>query len=227
LAEVIGGASRVFAENGFLRTQMADIAREAALSPAALYQYAENKEALFYWCIEVAVDPSVLAGASLPLPGMDAAVMVERVRQHLDDVPRQKRILSRALRNNRPGDTAEELRSVIAELYDAIARNRRLMAMIERSAQEMPELFEAFYTQMRKPAIDDLTTYLQRRMDHHYLRSLVDVPTTARLVLETTTWFARYRHQDPDSLNYDDVIARETVLDVLVHALLPVEDRRS
>src|SRR4051794_429021 len=56
LKDVISAATRVFADKGYSRTQVADVAREARLSVGALYGYAENKDALFHWCIEAAVD---------------------------------------------------------------------------------------------------------------------------------------------------------------------------
>ena len=220
LKEVIRAATGVFAIKGFTRTQMADIARELRMSPGALYGYAENKDALFHWCIEAAVNPQVLDGATLPLPAVEQAVTLERVRQHLDALLSREGPLARAIVSPHPENITAELRDVIGELYDGTFESRRLQAIIERSAQEMPELFDAFYYRMRRPVIEVLTLYIQMRMDGGYLRPLVDVPTTARLVLETQSWFARHRRGDPDSADIDDAVARATVIDVLSHALI-------
>ena len=48
LEHVVAAAGRVFAELGYRRTRMSDVAREAGLSPGALYTYVEGKEALFH-----------------------------------------------------------------------------------------------------------------------------------------------------------------------------------
>jgi AcrR family transcriptional regulator len=199
---------------------MTDVAAELRLSPGALYGFAENKEALFHWCIEAAVDPAVLDGVELPLPAAGAAVTLERVRLHLDRLISQEGALSGALATRHPKDAGLELAEVIGELYDATFQSRRLQAIIERSALEMPELFDAFYLRMRRPVIDVLTTYVQARVDEGYFRQVVDVAATARLILETQSWFARHRRGDPDSADIDDAAARATVIDVLSHGVL-------
>ena len=45
--QIIVAAKRVFSENGFSKTTMEDIAREAELSPGTLYLYFKNKDELY------------------------------------------------------------------------------------------------------------------------------------------------------------------------------------
>ena len=227
LREVIVAATQVFAAKGFTRAQMSDVARELRMSPGALYGYAEGKDALFHWCIEAAVDPHALDGVTLPLPAVHAGATRERVQEHLDQLLNTEGPLTRALMIREPTDIARELAEVIGELYDGTSRSRHLQDIIERSAQEMPELFDAFYYRMRRTVIVAVTEYLQMRVNDGYLRPLVDVPTTARLVLETQSWFARHRPNDPDSSEIDDATARATVIDVLSHGLLPEQTTRT
>jgi len=63
-------AVRRFARDGYRRTSVSDIAREAHLSPAAVYAYFPNKEALF----EAAVD-------------LDAGALIDRVRVAIEGTP--------------------------------------------------------------------------------------------------------------------------------------------
>jgi AcrR family transcriptional regulator len=63
-------AVRRFARDGFRRTSVSDIAREANLSPAAVYAYFPSKEALF----EAAVD-------------LDAGALIDRVRVAIEGTP--------------------------------------------------------------------------------------------------------------------------------------------
>jgi hypothetical protein len=44
---------------------------------------------------------------------------------------------------------------------------------------------------------------------------------SARLVLETLTWFARHRHWDPDGAAISADLAADTAVDALIHALVP------
>jgi hypothetical protein len=52
------------------------------------------------------------------------------------------------------------------------------------------------------------------------VRPLPDVPTAARLILETVVWFARHRHNSPDSAMIGEAAALETTVDFLVSGLL-------
>ena len=65
--------------------------------------------------------------------------------------------------------------------------------MIERSARELPELADLLNTGLRAPVLDALTQYLDSRAKTGELRATPDTAATARLVLETLTWFARHR----------------------------------
>jgi AcrR family transcriptional regulator len=63
-------AVRRFAHDGYRRTSVSHIARDAHLSPAAVYAYFPNKEALF----EAAVD-------------LDAGALIDRVRVAIEGTP--------------------------------------------------------------------------------------------------------------------------------------------
>jgi AcrR family transcriptional regulator len=63
-------AVRRFARDGYRGTSVSDIARDAHLSPAAVYAYFPNKEALF----EAAVD-------------LDAGALIDRVRVAIEGTP--------------------------------------------------------------------------------------------------------------------------------------------
>jgi hypothetical protein len=66
-----------------------------------------------------------------------------------------------------------------------------------------------------------LTAYLERRVWSGLLRQTPDPAATARLILETLTWFARHRFSDPDGAAIPYPLAEETAVDALLHALLP------
>jgi hypothetical protein len=92
--------------------------------------------------------------------------------------------------------------------------------MIERSARELPELADLLSAGLRSPVLTALTEYLDRRMATGGLRPAPDAAATARLVLETVTWFARHRYSDTYGATITDRLAADTVADALVHALV-------
>jgi hypothetical protein len=92
--------------------------------------------------------------------------------------------------------------------------------MLERSARELPELADLLNTGFYQPVLTALTSYLSLRTSAGLLRRTPAPAATARLVLETLTWFARHRFSDPYGAVISDQLAEETAVDALVHALV-------
>jgi hypothetical protein len=74
---------------------------------------------------------------------------------------------------------------------------------------------------MRAPVLAALAGYLESRAKAGQLRTTPDTAATARLVLETLTWFARHRLSDPYGAAIPAKLARDTAVDALLHALVP------
>jgi AcrR family transcriptional regulator len=118
-------------------------------------------------------------------------------------------------------DPAAELELIMRELFALEEQTARAADMIERSARELPELADLLNTGLRGPVLDALTEYLGRRAKSGELRETPDTAATARLVLETLTWFARHRHSDPYGAAIPSGLAQDTAIDALLHALVP------
>jgi AcrR family transcriptional regulator len=226
--EVLAAAVRVFARDGYRSAHMSDVAREAGLSEAALYRYVDSKEGLFVLAIRHALLLEPLpadgeAGAGFPLAAPSLAEMIHQARDFVAaEVPFGA--LARALRSDdRPGpaNPAAELELIMRELFALEEQTARAADMIERSARELPELADLLNAGLRRPVLDALTEYLGRRAKTGELRETPDTAATARLVLETLTWFARHRHSDPYGAAIPPSLARDTAIDALLHALVP------
>jgi AcrR family transcriptional regulator len=214
LVDVVAAAQRVFAELGYRRTRMSDVAREAGLSPGALYTYVEGKDALFY--LVVSGEPAT----SLPVPNPPVEATISAVEQRLrSGIP--VAAMKRAARSAAPTDPMAELRELVAGLYDAIAGDREFMSVVERSARDIPGMAEQYYRKGRRQFVADFATYLRRRSKQGALRGVPDAAVTARYLIETVAWFAWHRHGDADSAMISDAMARETVLDMATAALGP------
>jgi AcrR family transcriptional regulator len=218
--QVVRAATRVFAERGFRRTQVADIAASLGMSVGSVYTYAQSKEALFHACLVSASPAGESLGLELPLLTPTPSESEAVIRRGLEAI-RSGSVLDAALHLDAPDDVAAELGGIIGDFYDRTARSRQFQALMETSARDLPHLFDAFFVDMRRPALDHLATYLASRIASGHLRPVPDVATTARLVNETQAWFARHRHGDQDADDINDALARSTVIDVLVAGLLP------
>lgn len=221
LDRILRAATKVFATRGYRRTQMADVASEAGVSAGNLYQYVESKEALFHACLATADPDGRAPFGDRPLATPDPAETRNLVESALRTI-RKPGALAAALETDDPADVAGELAGIIGDFYDRTAATRHIQSLIEAAAADRPDLFEAYFVKMRRPALAGLTEYLRRRMGSGHLRQVPDAATTARLINETQAWFARHRPFDQDTDDVpDDATARATVIDVLVAGLLP------
>src|SRR3954471_20340124 len=79
-----------FAADGYRRTSVSDIARDAGLSPAATYAYFRSKEALFEAAVDhdagALVDRARAAISETPVAGREAVVLSE-LADHVNEHP--------------------------------------------------------------------------------------------------------------------------------------------
>lgn len=130
-------------------------------------------------------------------------------------------VLAAALRRRTRTNARGELVGVLEERYGLVERHRRLLALLEQSALDLPELADLYYREARRSQVADLGRYIERRVRAGVFRPVPDPLTTARFVVEAIAWFAWHRRADADSAMIDDQTARATTIDMLATALLP------
>jgi AcrR family transcriptional regulator len=217
---VLAAAVRVFTQDGYRAAHMSDVAREAGLSEAALYRYVDGKESLFVLAIRHALLLEDLPADRFPLKAPSLGQMIGEARSFVADaVPFGS--LAAALAAPSAEDPAAELRVIARELFALESQTREAADMIERSARDLPELADLLNEGIRAPVIGALTDYLASRVKRGQLRATPDTGATARLFLETLTWFARHRFSDPLGVAIATQVAEDTAVDALLHALVP------
>lgn len=216
---MLAAAARVFARTGLKQARMTDIAREMGVAHGSLYNYVESKEALFLLLVEQWGRPGLnLDGRELPLRTPSMANIVERLRRRVHDtLPLPA--LDAALKRRKAGNTKEELRAIVLELFLQTERSRDGATILERSARDVPELFGLFFEQVRRDLFARLTRYVAIRMQDGAFHS-ADPPTTARFIVESVTFFARHRFLDPYPQELDDDVVRQTVVDLITRSLV-------
>ncbi len=87
-----------FAADGFRRTSVSDIAREAGLTPAAAYAYFAGKEGLFQAAVDADAGALIEAARSAAAEGASAReqlfLFVGELRERVDNHPLARRVLS-------------------------------------------------------------------------------------------------------------------------------------
>jgi AcrR family transcriptional regulator len=218
--DLIDAATAVFLEQGYRRTQVADVAARMGLAKGSVYTYVESKEALFASVLRHAdrpgrIDlPDVLPVAT-PSPGETLEVVRERLAEE-GSLP----ALTAALARARVTDVRSELEAILGELYDALARHRTVIELLDRCASDYPELAKVWYQAGREGALALLGRYLDARARRRRLRRFEAGAVAARLVLETLVFWAVHRHWDPAPQAVEEASARRTVLAFLTRALV-------
>jgi AcrR family transcriptional regulator len=218
LAQLVECATRVFIEQGYRRTQMADVAKALGVAKGTLYLYVESKDALFDLVARCAVDDRPFEKAPVlpirtPKPGATLKYVRERLAKN--QVPAA---LTAALGQSRVPDPRAELERIVRELYDALARNRRGIKVLDRSAPDHPELAALWFEGARGGLVGLLGQYLEDRSRRKLLRPVPDAAVAARLLIETVVFWAVHRHWDPHPQPVDDSVAEDTVVRFIVSA---------
>jgi AcrR family transcriptional regulator len=221
LSQLVKRATQVFIEQGYRRTQMADIAAALGVAKGTLYLYVESKDALFDLvarCADGAQSLPALSALPLatPAPGATVAYVRELLAAN-QEIP----ALTAALRRTRVGDARAELEGIVGELYDRLAQHRRGIKLIDRSAVDHPALAALWFEGARGGMRAALGAYLESRIRRRLLRPVPDVAITARMLLETVVFWAVHRHWDAHPQAVDESLARASVIQFIADALIP------
>jgi len=218
--DLVEAATAVFLEQGYRRTQVADVAARMGLSKGSVYTYVESKQALFDCVLRHAdrsdrIDLPETLPVATPPPEATLEMLQGRLAEEVT-LPALNAALSRA----RVANVSAELETVLGELYDALARHRIAIKLLDRCASDYPELAKLWYRAGREGALSLLGRYLDDRARRRRLRRFEDGAIAARIVLETLVFWAVHRHWDPSPQAIDEPSARRTVLFFLCAALV-------
>ncbi len=219
LEQLVDCATQELIAQGYRRTQMAHIAAALGVAKGTLYLYVESKEALFDFVLRHADAPRPFAKIpSLPIRTPRPGATVRYVRDRLS---RESRLpaLESALTRPRVANASAELEAILRELYDVLGRNRCGIKLLDRLSPDLPELGALWFEGARAGAIADLGEYLKTRIRRKQLRPVPDIAAAARLLIETTVFWAVHRHWDAHPQAMDDSVAQDTAVHFLVGAL--------
>jgi AcrR family transcriptional regulator len=210
LEQLVRVATGVFIEQGFRRTQMADIADALGVAKGTLYLYVESKEALFDLACKNADRPFARPDV-LPVPTPKPRATLKLIAERL----------STALAAAPAIDADADLPAIVGGLYDTLASNREGLKLIDRSARELPELAELWFGKARATVVAALAQHLDAGIRAKRLRKAQDTAVAARFVVETCAFWAVHRHWDAAPQAVHDAVARSTVIDLILAAFSP------
>jgi AcrR family transcriptional regulator len=217
LAEIADAAVRVFLDKGYRAAGIGDVSAALGLSHGAVYTYARSKQALLHLALLRTLDPPAVDRLTAPvdLPGLGG---MDRLAV---DWPLALPVLAAAAAD--PAGTG--LGPVVDELYGYVEQRRPTLALVERCAPDLPELFQWYFVEQRRSVFAALGAYLGGRIDAGLLAPVPDVPVAARFVVESIAWFAMHRHGDQDSAELSDDDCRTGVRHLLLAAFPTVRTK--
>ena len=207
LEQLVRSATEVFIEQGYRRTQMADVARALGVAKGTVYLYVESKQALFDLACRFA-DRPFSPPLALPVPTPAPGATLELIRARIAS-QQVFPALAQALSGH------AELADVVGEIYDTLERNKTGLKLIDRSARDLPELAELWFRGARGQLVTALSIYLERLLTV----DVGDGTVAARFIVETCAFWAVHRHWDSDPIRVDDATARAAIVDLVARAL--------
>ncbi|ROP84562.1 TetR family transcriptional regulator [Stella humosa] len=215
LAAVAEAAVRVFTRQGWRLAQVADVAAEAGVATGTIYLYAADKQAL--------LDLAIRAAARLDLPGEAALPAGADMAATLRGALGQRLALPRLAAVADGGPMGPEtLARLLAEVYDLLARERRLVLLLDRLSPELPDMAETYGQAWRAPALGRFAAAIARLAAAGHARRDLDAEAASRAVIEMLAWMAMRRTHDPLPPAGDEAVARATALALAEAALAPV-----
>ena len=217
LSKLVEVATAVFIEQGFRQTRMEDVAEALGVAKGTIYLYVESKEALFDLVCRSA-DRPFEQPPDLPLKSPPAGATIRYIVDRLT-AGQVMPALSDALAGGRR-NTHEELAAISGDIYDAMARNRVGIKLVDRSARDIPELGKIWFGGARGFLVETLSGYLSARIRTRRLRAVVDVGIAARFIVETCAFWAVHRHWDAQRQEIPEERVRAAVVDLVVASLI-------
>lgn len=216
--ELVRAATRVFIEHGYRLTQMSDIAEAVGVAKGTLYGYVESKDVLLWVCLRSADEAGAIPlPETLPIPTLPQGEIGMQVKAALGARLVQP-MLAAALERDRAEDPIEEMREIIAELYDLMFANRHGIKLLDR-CMDHPELANLWQTQGREQPRLAMARYIERRIAVGQIRAVPNVRLAARIVIETLSTWAVHIHWDKAPEAFDPKESRSNAIDFLVRGL--------
>lgn len=224
LVRIVDAALVLFMRDGYRRTGIADVARAAGVSQGTVLLYAKTKVALFELAFRRALNDS-LDSIQLPYQGPPEHDLVAVLWARFGASGDPTTLTALANEARRDGSLSTTSVAAAAVVYDWLARNWRVIRLIEICAREWPDLARHFYSEYRRSVLHQLESCIRRDRDAGRLSVVTDPALAARFVLETCAFFAMHRHMAPDS-SMDDSSTRVGILRLIESALRPSDELR-
>jgi AcrR family transcriptional regulator len=213
--EIAQAALAAFMQGGYRLTQIAHVAERLGVSVGSIYRTVESKEALFHIAALEALDrlpddlplPVKVAGSHETVAAISAMVAQDPLWPTLREIVGQ----------HPTADVKAEARAIAGELYDVIAARAAFINLLDRCAQDIPELAEVFDQRIRRRLMSDLVTWVLRR-GFATEGGRPEAEALARGAMEAVSWLAKNRPHDRTAAAIGNAQARAAAVRIFANA---------
>ena len=201
ISAIVKAAIEVFSREGFRQAQMREIATIAGVSNGTLYHYFKSKEHLFLYVLE---NGKVEPGPEMTSPNASSARREEELLELVKEgLARETRIesIDRALATAPDEiDLTAEITEIFGDMWDTMEQKHVQIAILEKSANEFPEMLNVYETYGRNSLLKQLEVYLSTRIQQEIIRPLNSVRGKAVTIIESLSFFAwKQFYEEPDA----------------------------
>ena len=197
LPKLLDAAASAFVEHGFQRTQMDDIAERLGVSKGTIYRAVDSKESLFAAVIAWSDNSD-----DIPATGIDGSTDVARVAAGVAaDLATAvvtlelTSIVAKRSALGATGSFGDEVERITTALYQLMQNKRTAVMVLDRCANEIPELAAVWFGDGRYALVDLWHDYLELRSDQ--VTGNMDRSILARTIVEIVTIWAVKMPWDP------------------------------
>jgi AcrR family transcriptional regulator len=213
--QVVQASAQVFIRNGYVRTQVQDIADELGVAKGTVYLYAESKESLLGAAIRYADGHDPLPErADLPLRAEGISEVAEMVRSRLS-----VEIGTLVLHQTKPGSV--DLAALVVDLYQRLARHRIAIKLVDRCASEIPELARVWFGEGRGDQVDALEALLTEGHQRGDLAVPGPPAFIARTIVELVALWSVHCQFDSRTDGLDDSTIAPVLGEFIARAVRP------
>lgn len=182
--DLIEAATDVFIQEGFARTRMGQVARQARSATGTIYLYVASKEALFDLALRRALEDPEALNPDLPAPTPSRDQLLTHFQRCLHAAAHLPQLWV-ALDHREATDVAGEMEAILREIWHWLARYRRAIQLVRASASDWPGLSQRLEREFHADTLKRLAGYLQAKASTGLLRPLPSPRATAGFLLTT------------------------------------------
>ncbi len=206
-------AQKLFITEGYARTQIRHIAKEAGISVGAVYLLFESKRAILDFVLKCGIDPAFAArDIALPVregdfPGLQNELMAAFYKKGIE--------LAEPLTANIQGYYYADL---LSDAYDILCEYGACALIFENNPDSCGRL-GPFYVQYRARFMDTFLRFIHFYIENGQLRAPAQPELSVKLMIETLYyWAARVQYARPAEPDFPAEARKAVCIDALLTA---------